>query len=194
MPNVTNILLVGVGGQGTILAGKILAQVGLAQGLDVKMSEIHGMAQRGGSVVTQVRMGEQVFSPLIEPGEADFLVAFEKLEAYRWAQMLRPAGTVIINDQRIDPLPVLVGAAVYPPDIVPALKARFSPVLLAPAQTLAGRAGSEKAANVVLMGMLAAGMTIPLTIWQEALAAVIPPKLLAINRRAFAAGLETFGN
>lgn len=190
MGKVTNILLVGVGGQGTILASKILSYVALAQGFDVKMSEIHGMAQRGGSVVTQVRMGKEVYSPIIEPGEADILVAFEKLEAYRWAHMLRKEGTFIVNDQKIEPLPVLIGAAKYPDGILSDIKNRIKNVIVVPALDLATQVGNPKSANVVLMGALAASMDVPQEIWQSALEAKVPERLIDINRRAFAAGYE----
>ncbi|MTV48815.1 indolepyruvate oxidoreductase subunit beta [Heliobacillus mobilis] len=185
-----NILLVGVGGQGTILASKILSHVALAQGFDVKMSEIHGMAQRGGSVVTQVRIAEKVYGPIIEPGEADVLVAFEKLEAYRWAHMLKPGGTLIINDQKIEPLPVLIGTATYPETIFDDIQQRVEKVTIVPALEIATGLGNAKASNVVLMGVLAASMDIPRQSWDEALEARVPARFLELNRKAFQAGYD----
>ncbi|QGG48513.1 indolepyruvate oxidoreductase subunit beta [Heliorestis convoluta] len=188
MSGVLNILFVGVGGQGAILASKILSHVALSKGWDVKLSEIHGMAQRGGSVVTQVRMGEIVFSPTIEAGDVHILVAFEKLEAYRWAHMLKKDGKAIVNDQRIEPLPVLIGAAKYPDSILDDLNSSIQNVTVIPALDLATEAGNAKATNVVLMGILAAHMDIPLERWQEALEAKVPAKLLEVNKKAFMAG------
>lgn len=183
-----NILLVGVGGQGTILASKIISYVALAQGMDVKMSEIHGMAQRGGSVVTQVRMAEKVYSPIIEAGEADIIVGFEQLEAYRWVHYLKPGGTLIVNDQKISPLPVLIGAARYPSTILDDLKAKVPQVLVIPALQLALEAGNPKAANTVLVGTLAGKLDFPAEIWQAALEDRVPAKFLEINKSAFEAG------
>ncbi len=188
MSGVTNILLVGVGGQGTILASKILCYAALDQGYQVKMSEIHGMAQRGGSVVTQVRMGDQVFSPVIDPGEADMIVAFEQLEAYRWTHFLKPGGVLIVNDQKIVPLPVLIGAAAYPGSVLADLEQKVSRFVALPALNLATEAGNSKSTNVVLMGALARFMNFPQEVWQKALEEKIPAKLLEVNRRAFEAG------
>lgn len=189
MSKIINVLLVGVGGQGTILASKILTHVALAQGYEVKMSEIHGMAQRGGSVVTQVRMGEGVYSPVIEPGEADFVVAFEQLEAYRWAHFLKKDGTLIVNTQRIVPLTVLIGAANYPESILVDLKDRVERFIELDGLKLASEAGNAKATNVVLMGVLSQYMEFPEESWQNALVARIPAKLLELNKKAFASGV-----
>jgi len=189
MSKIINVLLVGVGGQGTILASKILTHVALAQGHEVKMSEIHGMAQRGGSVVTQVRMGEDVYSPVIEPGEADFVVAFEQLEAYRWAHFLKKDGTLIVNTQRIVPLTVLIGAANYPESILVDLKDRVERFIELDGLKLASEAGNAKATNVVLMGVLSQYMEFPEESWQNALVARIPAKLLELNKKAFASGV-----
>jgi len=186
-----NILLVGVGGQGTILASKILAEVALLQGHDVKMSEIHGMAQRGGSVVTHVRMGEKIYGPVIDEGEADFIVAFEKLEALRSIHYLRPGGTVVVNNQRIDPMTVITGQFVYPPEILDTLLERADEVSVLDALQLAREAGSSKAVNVVLLGALARKMEIPVEDWQEAIRRTVPPALLALNIAAFNAGYAT---
>lgn len=188
MSKITNILLVGVGGQGTILASKILSHVALAQGYEVKMSEIHGMAQRGGSVVTQVRIGENVFSPVIESGDADFIVAFEQLEAYRWVHFLKKDGVLIVNTQKIIPLTVLIGTANYPKSILGDLQERVERFIELDGLKLASEAGNPKATNVVLMGALSKYMDFPENAWQDALAARIPTKLLELNKKAFASG------
>lgn len=189
MSKIINVLLVGVGGQGTILASKILTHVAIAQGYEVKMSEIHGMAQRGGSVVTQVRMGENVYSPVIEPGEADFIVAFEQLEAYRWAHFLKKDGVMIVNTQKIVPLTVLIGANTYPKTILGDLKERVERFIGLDGLKLASDAGNAKATNVVLMGVLSKYMDFPEDSWQNALVAKIPAKLLELNKKAFAYGV-----
>ena len=189
MSKITNILLVGVGGQGTILASKILTHAALANGYAVKMSEIHGMAQRGGSVVTQVRMGEAICSPVIEPGEADFIVAFEQLEYYRWAHFLKKDGVLIVNTQQIVPLTVLIGAATYPESILADLKGRVEKFIELDGLKLASEAGNAKSTNVVLMGVLSKYMDFPDDAWQNALVAKIPSKLLELNKKAFASGV-----
>jgi len=189
MSKITNVLLVGVGGQGTILASKILTHAALAQSYEVKMSEIHGMAQRGGSVVTQVRMGENVYSPVIEPGEADFIVAFEQLEAYRWAHFLKKDGVLIVNTQKIVPLTVLIGAATYPESILGDLKERVGRFIELDGLKLASEAGNAKATNVVLMGVLSKYMDFPEDSWKNALVAKVPAKLLDLNMKAFASGV-----
>lgn len=189
MSKIINILLVGVGGQGTILASKILTHVALAQGFEVKMSEIHGMAQRGGSVVTQVRMGDNVFSPVIEAGEADVIVAFEQLEAYRWAHFLKKDGVMIVNTQKIAPLTVLIGASSYPENILGDLQGRVGRLIELDGLKLATEAGNAKATNVVLMGVLSKYMDFPEDSWQNALVERIPAKLLELNKKAFALGV-----
>ena len=189
MSKIANILLVGVGGQGTILASKILTHVALAQGYQVKMSEIHGMAQRGGSVVTQVRIGEDVHSPVIEPGEVDFMIAFEQLEAYRWSHFLKNDGVLIVNTQKIVPLPVLIGAATYPESILDDLKGRVKHFIELDGLKLASEVGNAKATNVVLMGVLSKYMDFPEDSWQNALVARIPATLLELNKIAFASGV-----
>ena len=188
-----NILLVGVGGQGTILAGKILAEVAVLQGFDVKMSEVHGMAQRGGSVVTHVRLAEQVYSPLVEEGEADFIVAFERLEALRWAHFLREGGCIIVNDQRIDPMTVITGQFPYPPEILETLQGGAGEVVVLDALQLAREVGSIKAVNVVLLGALAQRTQIERSHWLEAIRRTVPAKTLELNSLAFAAGYEAVG-
>lgn len=187
MPNCINILLVGVGGQGTILATRIISRAAQEAGYDVKVSEIHGMAQRGGSVVTQLRFGEKVFSPLIPQGAADIIVAFEKLEALRWLEWLKKGGVMIINDQRIEPLPVLTGSAAYPEGIINYIRRRAEKVIVVDALKEAAACGSARTANVVLVGILARLLKIPSESWQEAMAAEVP-RFLEMNRAAFAAG------
>jgi indolepyruvate ferredoxin oxidoreductase, beta subunit len=190
MNKCTSILLVGVGGQGTILAAKVLSQVALEQGLEVKMSEVHGMSQRGGSVVTFVKFGEQVFSPIVEPGEADFIVAFEKLEALRWAHYLKPTGVLITNDQEISPMPVIIGAVSYPEGIIEQLQARGQQVIGIKALELAKNCGNSKATNLVLMGVLAKQTEIDQEIWLKAVDRKVPAKFLDLNRKAFLAGYQ----
>jgi indolepyruvate ferredoxin oxidoreductase beta subunit len=184
-----SILIVGVGGQGTILAGKVLARVAMLSGQDVKFSEIHGMAQRGGSVVTQVRLGETVHSPTIDPGTADFILAFEQLEALRWAHMRKPGGQIIMSTQTIMPMPVITGAEKYPADVEERLSAKGN-VCALDAFGTALRAGNQKTSNVVLLGRLARGMGIAREVWERALCDVIPARHLSVNQRAFSAGWE----
>jgi len=183
-----DVLMVGVGGQGTILASKILAGAAQKAGYDIKVSEIHGMAQRGGSVVTQVRLGEKVYSPLISEGEADVILAFEELEALRALAFLKPGGAMIINQQQINPIPVLAGAASYPQGIIQQIKAKGVKVLVLEATRQAKESGSDKAANVVLLGALAQQMDIDESVWREALAANVAPQFLEVNNLAFTAG------
>ena len=185
-----DLLLVGVGGQGTILASKVLSQVGLEAGYDVKMSEIHGMAQRGGSVVTQVRMGEKVYSPMVEIGGADAILAFERLEGLRYLSYLKPGGTIIINDQAIAPMPVLIGVAEYPVNILEYIGSQHENVVAVDALQKAVDCGNAKAANVVLLGVLAKRLPLEKEIWVKALKAKVPEKLLEINLAAFEAGYE----
>ncbi|MFZ5625876.1 MAG: indolepyruvate oxidoreductase subunit beta [Bacillota bacterium] len=187
MADILNILLVGVGGQGTILAAKVLATAALAQGLDVKMSEIHGMAQRGGSVITHVRVGEKVFSPLVESGEADIIVAFEELEALRYAHYLRPGGIIIVNQRQIPPLPVVIGAAPYPQEVTGKLAA-YGQVQVIAAEELAGQAGNPRGANLVLLGALAARLPWALADWEAAIQARVPARFLESNLTAFQLG------
>lgn len=185
-----NILLVGVGGQGTILASKVLAEVAQMQGYDVKMTEIHGMAQRGGSVVTQVRMGPKVNSPLIEPGQADYIVAFEQLEALRWLHYLRSEGKVVVNSQKINPMTVITGVASYPEDVLERIRQAAPEAMIIDALGLAKDLGNMRAVNVVLLGAMAKGMEIPLEQWQAALEKTVPARFLDLNRRAFLAGYQ----
>ncbi|QGP91530.1 Pyruvate ferredoxin/flavodoxin oxidoreductase [Neomoorella glycerini] len=190
---VINVLLVGVGGQGTILAGRVLSLAALSLGGEVKVSDIHGMAQRGGSVVTQVRFGPRVYAPVMAPGTADFLVAFEKLEARRWLPYLKLDGWLIVNDQEMPPLPVLTGAGTYPEDLVGEMGRLVNNMLALDALELARRAGNVKSANMVLMGALARRLPISREAWEEALAVSVPGRFLEVNRKAFYLGWDQNG-
>lgn len=183
-----NIMIAGVGGQGTLLASKLLGSLLIGQGYDVKVSEVHGMAQRGGSVVTYVRYGERVASPIIDRGEADILVAFELLEAARWAEYLRPEGVLIANTQQILPMPVITGAAVYPEDLAERLRQGCGRAVLVDALAPAEEAGSAKAVNVVLMGILSTVLGIPEAAWMAALERQLKPALVEMNKKAFYIG------
>ena len=185
-----NFVLVGVGGQGTILASDVLAELGLKLGYDVKKAEVHGMSQRGGSVVSHLRWGPQVFAPVIARGEADFLVAFEKLEAARFVELLRPGGTVLVNDYAITPATVNAGSAVYPPDDVlqAALAAANVRAVWVKGAEIAESLGNARVANVVLLGALSALLELAPEAWNEVLALRVPAKLLELNRKAFQAG------
>ena len=183
-----NIMIVGVGGQGSLLASKLLGHLLMEQGYDVKVSEVHGMSQRGGSVVTYVRYGERVNSPIIDQGEADFIVSFELLEAARWLSFLKPGGQIVTSTQQIDPMPVVTGAASYPEDLVEKMKATGAKVDALDCLSLAKQAGSSKAVNLVLMGRLSHYFGAPDEVWQEAIEAVVPAKFLELNKKAFELG------
>lgn len=185
-----NIVIVGVGGQGTLLASRVLGHIAQGQGYDVKVSEVHGMSQRGGSVITYVRMDEKVYSPLVEQKGADFLLAFEELEALRALPYLRDDGTLIVNTQRIMPLPVTIGAAKYPEHIVETLQENADRVIALDALPLAKEAGNDRAVNTVLLGVLAARLPFAHEVWQEALAAMVPARFLEANKAAFAMGYQ----
>ncbi len=184
----TNILIVGVGGQGTLLTSRLLAQVAVVLGYDVMVSEIHGMAQRGGSVVSQVRYGEKIYSPIISKGDADIILAFEKLEAARWLDYLKPDGMIIINDDRVDPLPVMSGKLKYPEDIDQRIGQMVEKTMVVDASSIAIECGNVRAANVVLVGILAAAIGIPEAEVEKAIHAMVPPKALDINVKAFKQG------
>ena len=183
-----NIMIVGVGGQGSLLASKLLGRILLDQGYDVQVSEVHGMSQRGGSVVTYVRYGDRVCSPVIDKGEADFIVSFELLEAARYVNFLKPGGRVVVSDQQIDPMPVITGAAEYPADLDKKMAALDIKVDIMDALSLAEQAGSSKAVNLVLMGRLSRYFDFPEEAWQKAIDACVPEKFLELNRKAFALG------
>lgn len=184
-----SIMIVGVGGQGTLLASKLLGYVLLNQGYDVKVSEVHGMSQRGGSVVTYVRFGEKVYSPVIDKGEADIILAFEKLEAARWLTYLKPGGQIIVNTQEVEPMPVITGTAQYPADLITKMEAAGAKVDAKDFLTLASQAGSSKSVNIALMGRLSKYFPeISDEDWQNAISAIVPPKFLELNRKAFELG------
>ncbi|MBR2531219.1 MAG: indolepyruvate oxidoreductase subunit beta [Lachnospiraceae bacterium] len=185
-----NIMIVGVGGQGSLLASKMLGYLLLSEGYDVKVSEVHGMSQRGGSVVTYVRYGSKVASPVIDKGEADYIVSFELLEAARWLPFLKADGQIVTNIQQIDPMPVITGAAVYPDGLVDKLKASGAKVDALDCVKLAEEAGSVKAVNLVLMGRLSHYFDLPEEAWMKALEANVPPKFLELNKKAFALGRD----
>ena len=191
MMTTSNIMIVGVGGQGSLLASKLLGKLLINEGYDVKVSEVHGMSQRGGSVVTYVRYGEKVYSPIIDKGEADFIVSFEKLEAARYAPYLKKGGTVITNSQMIDPMPVITGAMNYPENILYGLSAKGMAIDEIDALSLAMQAGSAKAVNIVLMGRLAKRLSIPKEKWIEAIGATVNEKFREMNINAFGLGYES---
>ena len=186
-----NIMIVGVGGQGTLLASRILGALLTEKGYDVKLSEVHGMSQRGGSVVTYVKYGQDIASPIIDKGEADVILAFERLEALRALPYLKKGGKIIVNDRAIDPMPVITGAAQYPDGIIDELK-RYAQVVSLDALTLAEEAGSAKAVNVILIGVLARATDIPHDDWVETLKATVPPKFLDVNLKAFEMGYSLY--
>lgn len=183
---VTTIMLCGVGGQGTILAADVLAKTAAAAGHDVKLSEVHGMAQRGGSVDTVVRFGDEVFAPITDPGCANHLVAFEMIEAARRLPFLAQDGRLLVNARIIDPLPVLTGAMPPPEGVEAALEAQGA--IFIDAEALACEAGSPKSANVVLMGALSTGLDLPQELWREIISSRVPPKTVESNLRAFDLG------
>ena len=183
-----NIMIVGVGGQGSLLASKLLGHLLLKEGYDVKVSEVHGMSQRGGSVVTYVRFGEKVYSPIIDQGEADFIVSFEKLEAARYLAFLKPDGRIVVNTQQIDPMPVITGAAEYPADLIEKMEDLGVKVDAMDCLSLANEAGSAKAVNIVLMGRLSRYFDIPEDKWLEAIEECVPAKFKDLNLKAFALG------
>lgn len=188
MSDVKNIMIVGVGGQGALLASKTLGQVLLDAGYDVKVSEVHGMSQRGGSVVTYVRYGEKVYSPIVDKGEADFIVSFELLEAARYTEWLKKDGHIVVNTQQIDPMPVITGAAKYPENLVEKMKAAGFSVDALDCLDLAEQAGTSKAVNIVLMGLLSKYMDFPEEKWLAAIEKLVKPQFLEVNKKAFALG------
>ena len=183
-----NVMIVGVGGQGSLLASKLLGYLLLNEGYDVKVSEVHGMSQRGGSVVTYVRFGEKVYSPVIDKGEADFIVSFEKLEAARYVEYLKKGGRIVVNTQEIDPMPVITGAASYTENLIDKMEAEGIAVDAMDCLSLAEQAGSAKAVNLVLMGRLSRYFDIPEEKWISAIEKCVPEKFVEMNKRAFALG------
>ena len=186
-----SIMIVGVGGQGTLLASRILGSVLGTAGYEVKVSEVHGMSQRGGSVVTYIRYGEKVYSPVIEKGQADMIVSFEQLEAARYVSYLKKDGTIITNTQKISPMPVITGAAEYPDGIIDKIKAMGINIIAVDALSAAEKAGSAKAVNVVLMGVLSKVLPcIELDAWKKAVEKRVPAKVIEINEKAFDLGRD----
>ena len=183
-----NIMIVGVGGQGSLLASKLLGKLLLTRGYDIKVSEVHGMSQRGGSVVTYVRFGDKVYSPVIDKGQADYIVSFELLEAARWTEYLKPGGKIIVNTQKINPMPVVIGAAQYPENLVQKMENAGIDVDAFDALSLAEQAGSSKAVNIVLMGHLSRNFDFTEGQWMEAIEQSVPPKFLELNKKAFTLG------
>ncbi len=187
----SNVMIVGVGGQGTLLASRIIGNVAIKAGYDVKVSEVHGMSQRGGSVVTYVKYDDKVFSPLIFEGEADYLLAFEELEAYRWLSYLKKGGKLIVNTQQMDPMPVIIGSEKYPENIMDKIKALVPDVTSLDALSGAMEAGTVKAVNTVLIGSFAKNSNVKKEIWLEVLKETVPPKFLDINLKAFEIGYNS---
>ncbi len=185
-----SVMIVGVGGQGTLLASRILGRAALESGYDVKVSEVHGMSQRGGSVETAVKFGKKIYSPVIDKGEADFILAFEPLEAARYISYIKKSGTAIVNTREIDPMPVASGEIDYPDGILDELKNKCNLVAL-DAQKLAKSAGSLKTVNVVMMGAAAKFFDIKKEIWETALKKSVPPKFLDLNFEAFKLGYNS---
>ena len=188
MNMVKNIMIVGVGGQGALLASKTLGQVLLDAGYDVKVNEVHGMSQRGGSVVTYVRYGDKVYSPIIDKGEADFIVSFEMLEAARYVDYLKKDGQIVVNTQQIDPMPVITGAAKYPENLEKTMQAAGIKVDAVDCLSLAEKAGTAKAVNIVLMGRLSRYMDFAEEAWIKAIEKLVKPQFLEMNKKAFVLG------
>ena len=184
----TSILIAGVGGQGTLLTAKVLGRLLTSEGYDVKISEIHGMAQRGGSVVTHVRYGSKVYSPIVEEAGADIIIGFEKMEALRWAHYLKPGGKMIVNDQKILPMPVISGTVAYPDDILKQLKDICSDLYVLDAVSIAGKIGNTKVFNVVVLGVLSRFMDIEMDSWTSAMQKTVPQRFLDLNLKAFELG------
>ena len=187
---IKNILLVGVGGQGILLASEILAEAAMLAGFDVKKSEIHGMSQRGGSVVSHVRFGTEVFSPIVPEGEGDIIFGFELMETMRSLPLLKPGGTVVANDLQISPPSVLMGQETYPAGLAERIKAQFADFLLVDGQKIATDAGNVRAANTVLLGAVSKRLDIAEEFWLKALEKMVPSKALDVNIRAFVTGRE----
>ena len=189
MKETKNIMIVGVGGQGTLLTSRILGGITVAAGYDVKLSEVHGMAQRGGSVVTFVRYGESVAEPIVEEGQADVLIAFERLEALRYAHFLKKDGVIVVNDHRIDPITVVTGAAEYPEGIIEQLEAEHK-VLKVKAMEEALWLGNSKVFNIIVLGVAARHMDFSREAWLNVIEKTVPPKTIEINKQAFLLGYE----
>ena len=185
-----NIMIVGVGGQGTLLTSRILVGIITKAGYDVKLSEVHGMAQRGGSVVTFVRYGDKVAEPIVEEGQADVLIAFEKLEALRYAHFLKEDGALVVNEQRIEPITVVTGVAQYPENIMEGLEKEHT-VYRIDAMEEAKKLGNSKVFNIIVLGMAARHMDFSEQAWLEVIEKTVPPKTVDINKKAFLAGYRS---
>lgn len=186
----TSIMIVGVGGQGTLLASRIIGHLLVEMGYDVKVSEVHGMSQRGGSVVTYVKYGDKINSPVVDLDSADFILAFEELEAYRYLPYLKKDGMLIVNTQNMNPMPVITGKADYPKEIIEKIQEQKVNILPVDALELAEQAGNVKAVNVVLIGKLAKRMDIPKEKWLDAVKKCVPAKFLEVNLKAFEKGYQ----
>ena len=186
----TNILLAGVGGQGVLLASQIFTSVAIEADLDVKQSEVHGMSQRGGSVTSHVRFGEKVFSPTIDPGEADFLIGFERLETLRNVHCLKAGGTIIYNSMRINPSTVAAGVAEYPGDVPEQILAFGEKTFLVDGLGLAEQAGNARSSNVVMVGAVSSFLSLPESLWESKIKEILPSKLVDLNLKAFHLGRE----
>ena len=185
-----NIMIVGVGGQGTLLASKLLGRLLLSKNYDIKVSEVHGMSQRGGSVVTYVRYGEKVYSPVIDKGEADVIVSFELLEAARWTEYLKKGGVIITNTQQVNPMPVITGATEYPSELESRIKEMDINLDAFDALSLAEEAGNSKAVNIVLLGRLSKQFDFTEEEWMTAIEQSVPAKFLELNKKAFLLGRD----
>ena len=188
-----NVLIVGVGGQGTLLASRVLGAIASIEGKDCKLSEVHGMSQRGGSVVTHVRIGDDIAAPLVTPGEADYIMAFEQLEALRWAYYLKEGGKILVNDQQIMPMPVITGAVEYPEGIYAKLAEAGKEAIVVDGLGLAEEAGNTKAVNVVMIGALCAIEGVKYEVALEAVRRSVPAKLLSVNEKALELGYKSVG-
>jgi len=189
-----SILIVGVGGQGTLLTGRIMGSHAVGKGLDVKMSEVHGMAQRGGSVVMQVKYGEKVYSPLVELGEADIIFAFEKLEALRYLPFLKKDGVMIVNTQEIEPMPVVMGMEAYPENIEEKLKAACKDICFIDALSIAKKIGNVKVVNMIMIGAYAAYIGDTIEEWETIVENTVPPKTIEMNKEALRQGYAAYKN
>ena len=188
--NAIDIMIVGVGGQGTLLASKIMGALAMKAGLDVKLSEVHGMAQRGGSVETHVRIADSVAAPLVAPGTADYVLSFEPLEAARWSHFVKDGGVLLTSSSRIWPMPVVSGTVPYPENLDEKLTERGIEYIAVDAQAMAEEAGSAKAVNIVLLGLLARKLSFATELWMDAIAACVPAKTLEVNKKAFLLGFD----
>jgi len=190
LSEVTNIIITGVGGQGILLASEIISEVAVHTGYDVKRSEIHGMAQRGGSVNSHIRFGKKIYSPLVMMGECDLLLSFEKLESLRMADFVKSDGIIIVNDQQINPSTVASGMAIYPDNVEETLRSYFKSVIFVNALEIAKQAGNLRTANIALLGAASKNLNIPREIWEDAIVKRVPERAIEVNLKAFQLGLQ----